>query len=407
MGFFHRLVTGDFADFDDMQDVYNSIMVLVCIVCAGLAAGLTIGLLSLDVTKLEIKLMIGSNEEKSAVNALLPIVQNHHLLLVTLLLFNSLANETLPIFLGALVPNYVAVLLSVTLVLIFGEIIPSALFTGPNQLMTAAKLSSLVYFLLGLFYPIAFPIAKILDYLFGIEEGGGNITREELEALVVLQGSEPRNSVMSNESSPLLNQRKPSPQIMSSQRGGGKDVMFPFSGKEGLGGGSGPGSKESSNNSRDNSLRPIHPPNNSLLLQQATSSSAAAAALSPPLSISSFQHHQHNHHSHHHHSIGTLSDNEVSLMTGILRLSKFTVKDTMIPIKRVNMVSSSTRLDEKSLYDILDSGFSRIPVFKRHDRQHVLGYLLVKELIVVSLLWPFLFSVFCLFLPFFRSIQQS
>jgi metal transporter CNNM len=407
MGFFHRLVTGDFADFDDMQDVYNSIMVLVCIVCAGLAAGLTIGLLSLDVTKLEIKLMIGSNEEKSAVNALLPIVQNHHLLLVTLLLFNSLANETLPIFLGALVPNYVAVLLSVTLVLIFGEIIPSALFTGPNQLMTAAKLSSLVYFLLGLFYPIAFPIAKILDYLFGIEEGGGNITREELEALVVLQGSEPRTSVMSNESSPLLNQRKPSPQIMSSQRGGGKDVMFPFSGKEGLGGGSGPGSKESSNNSRDNSLRPIHPPNNSLLLQQATSSSAAAAALSPPLSISSFQHHQHHHHSHHHHSIGTLSDNEVSLMTGILRLSKFTVKDTMIPIKRVNMVSSSTRLDEKSLYDILDSGFSRIPVFKRHDRQHILGYMLVKELIVVSLLLPFLFSVFCLFLAFFRSIRQS
>lgn len=60
----------------------------------------------------------------------------------------------------------------------------------------------------------------------------------------------------------------------------------------------------------------------------------------------------------------------------------------MIPIRRVSMISSSTRLDEKSLYDILDSGFSRIPVYKKHDKQHLLGYLLVKELIVVSSLCP-------------------
>jgi metal transporter CNNM len=61
------------------------------------------GLLSLDITKLEIKSITGSEREKAAAIAVLPIVQQHHLLLVTLLLFNSLANETLPIFLGALV----------------------------------------------------------------------------------------------------------------------------------------------------------------------------------------------------------------------------------------------------------------------------------------------------------------
>jgi hypothetical protein len=49
---------------------------------------------------------------------------------VTLLLFNSLANEALPIFLAELVPGYVAVALSVTMILVFGEIIPSAVFTG-------------------------------------------------------------------------------------------------------------------------------------------------------------------------------------------------------------------------------------------------------------------------------------
>ena len=35
---------------------------------------------------------------------ILPILEDHHLLLVTLLLLNSLANEALPIFLDGLVP---------------------------------------------------------------------------------------------------------------------------------------------------------------------------------------------------------------------------------------------------------------------------------------------------------------
>ncbi len=43
------------------------------------------------------------------------------------------------------VPSYVAVLLSVTLVLIFGEILPSALFSGPNQLKIAARMASFVW----------------------------------------------------------------------------------------------------------------------------------------------------------------------------------------------------------------------------------------------------------------------
>ena len=59
-------------------------------------------------------------------------------------------------------PNYLAVVISVTLVLVFGEILPSALFTGPDQLLTAAFMTRFVYFLLALFYPIAFPISKCM-----------------------------------------------------------------------------------------------------------------------------------------------------------------------------------------------------------------------------------------------------
>jgi metal transporter CNNM len=181
------LLDGDYADFKEVEDSYNVIMAILCVCCAGLAAGLTMGLLSLDITKLEIKLMTGNKEDKEAVRNVLPIVKQHHLLLVTLLLFNSLANEALPIFLGALVPNYLALILSVTLVLLFGEILPSACFTGKGQLLLASKFIPVVELLITLLKPIAYPLSKALDYIFGDEETSSTISREDLEALVLLQ----------------------------------------------------------------------------------------------------------------------------------------------------------------------------------------------------------------------------
>lgn len=116
------LFTGTFSELESIGDLYNIIMAIVCVTCAGLASGLTIGLMSLDSTKLEIKALTGEPREVDAVITILPVLRNRHLLLVTLMLFNALANEALPIFLGALVPAYLAVIISVTFVLIFGEV---------------------------------------------------------------------------------------------------------------------------------------------------------------------------------------------------------------------------------------------------------------------------------------------
>ena len=333
--FFTRIeiLEGDWTDFEDVEDISNTIMAGLCVLCAGLAAGLTMGLLSLDSTKLELKQMTGTEAEKAAASSLLPIIKRHHLLLVTLLLFNSIANEALPIFLGALMPNYLAVFASVSLILIFGEILPSAFFTGPQQLLTAAKMAGFVWGLMAFFSPIAVPIAKLLDLAFGSDDenrGDGRISRAELEALFVLQG-----------------RRSP-----SMDAGDTNGVGMPAPTYQGY----------------------------------------SAAAASP------FQAEQQGLHQY-----------EVSILTGILSLSRTKVGDCMIPLSRVYALEASLQPTPELLKTILASGFSRIPIYRSHttsggDSLGVspspspspprvwLGYLLTKTLIDPSSLPPTLGS---------------
>jgi len=102
---------------------------------------------------------------------------NHHYLLVTLLVLNATANEALPLFLDKLVPAWLACLLSVTMVLIFGEIIPSAIFTGPSQLLIVSKLASTVACAKMLFMPIVWPISLFLDKCLGTKAKTGLVAR--------------------------------------------------------------------------------------------------------------------------------------------------------------------------------------------------------------------------------------
>ena len=293
---------GSFADFADVEDVLNITLSFVCVICAGLAAGLTMGLLSLDQTKLEIKCMTGTDEEKNDAKLILPIVKQHHMLLCTLLLFNSVSNEALPVFLDTLVPDYMAILLSVTLVLIFGEILPSAFFTGPTQLHTAATFIPFVKILMFFFYPLAFPLSRALDYFFGVDEEE-NLSREELGALVTLQST--------------ATHRKPK------HRGSVDDFSQASTSRR---------SENDDDSDEEEGLNNI----------------------------------------------------EVSIITGMLKLSTILVSDTMTQLKDVFMLSDSVRLDESTLDRIWHCGYSRVPIFHRKDKQHIVGYLLVKALILVN-----------------------
>lgn len=192
---------------DEEKDIYfilfNLMMVSICVTFAALAAGLTMGLLSLDKLELEIKERASSsNTEKNQCKRILPIIRDHHRLLVTLLLVNAIANEALPLFLDELVPSYLAVIISVTLVLFFGEIIPSAIFTGPKQLSMASFMVPFLKIFLWLLTPLAWPIAKLLDALLGHEDEDEKFDRNELAALVEIMYSRRKNK--SNPRNPML-----------------------------------------------------------------------------------------------------------------------------------------------------------------------------------------------------------
>ncbi|KAL2229854.1 DUF21 domain-containing protein At4g14240 isoform X1 [Sesamum indicum] len=154
---------------------------------AGIMSGLTLGLMSLGLVDLEILQRSGTPTEKKQAAAILPVVQKQHQLLVTLLLCNAAAMEALPIYLDKIFNQYLAIILSVTFVLFFGEVIPQAICTRYG-LAVGANFVCLVRILMIISYPISYPIGKILDCALGHNEA--LFRRPQLKALVSIHSQE-------------------------------------------------------------------------------------------------------------------------------------------------------------------------------------------------------------------------
>jgi len=95
-------------------------------------SGMTMGLASIDKLDLILKRKIGTAEEKASAKTIEKVVHKHHWMLCTLLVCNAGCMEALPLFLDKILPVVSAIIVSVTAVLFFGEIIPQALCTGKN-----------------------------------------------------------------------------------------------------------------------------------------------------------------------------------------------------------------------------------------------------------------------------------
>ena len=95
-----------------------------------------------------------------------PLLEKPHWVLVTLLVVNSLCMEALPIFLDRLLNPLSAILISVTAILLFGEIIPQAV-CNQYGLEIGSYMARLVTLMMYATAPVSWPIAKLLDFLLG------------------------------------------------------------------------------------------------------------------------------------------------------------------------------------------------------------------------------------------------
>ncbi|CDO71718.1 hypothetical protein BN946_scf184920.g2 [Trametes cinnabarina] len=188
---------------------YKLIVSIALVLAGGVFAGLTLGLMGLD--ELHLRVLAASSdspeERKNAQKGLClssvpckvcshpPVLRllgrGRHWVLVVLLLGNVIVNESLPIFLdSALGGGIPAVAISTTMIVIFG-IIPQAVSVRYG-LSIGASCAPIVLAMMYLFAPVAWPIAKLLDYVLGHDEAH-TYKKAELKSFLAFhrQGEEP------------------------------------------------------------------------------------------------------------------------------------------------------------------------------------------------------------------------
>lgn len=155
------------------------------VVLGGVFAGLTLGLMGLDMVNLQVLSTSGSEKErKHALKVLKLLEKGRHWVLVVLLLGNVVVNETLPVFLSDFGGGVAAVLTSTLLIVIFGEIVPQSI-CARYGLAIGAFCAPLVHVAMIIMAPIAWPTAKLLDWCLG-EEHGTTYRKAELKTFVSL-----------------------------------------------------------------------------------------------------------------------------------------------------------------------------------------------------------------------------
>ncbi|KAI8334002.1 hypothetical protein BC941DRAFT_433570 [Chlamydoabsidia padenii] len=166
--------------------IEEMLLVVFLVLLGGVFAGLTLGLMGLDETNLQVLSQTGTETEKKNAKKVLSLLhRGRHWVLVTLLLSNVVVNETLPIILhNAIGGGWQAVAISTALIVIFGEVIPQSICVRYG-LAIGAKTANMVLLFMYLMYPVAYPTAMLLDYFLG-ESHGTVYKKAGLKTLVSL-----------------------------------------------------------------------------------------------------------------------------------------------------------------------------------------------------------------------------
>ncbi|GLD91514.1 hypothetical protein PINS_up000047 [Pythium insidiosum] len=181
---------GDEAPVSTGVEILRFASILLLVSMSAIFSGLTLGLMALDKTGLEV--VIGAGEAPGATEEeelkarlakrILPVRANGNQLLTTLVFGNISVNSLLSILMADLTSGLVGFLTSTVLIVLFGEIIPQAVFAR-HALAVGARLVPLVKVLLAMFYVAAKPVAMALDAALGADVGT-IFSKRELQKLL-------------------------------------------------------------------------------------------------------------------------------------------------------------------------------------------------------------------------------
>ncbi|PHH86706.1 hypothetical protein CDD83_9867 [Cordyceps sp. RAO-2017] len=162
---------------------------MALVLLGGAFAGLTIAFMGQDSIYLQV--LSGDPTEpqhRNAKRVLNLLKKGKHWVLVTLLLANVIVNESLPVVLDRTLGGGVAAVVgSTVLIVIFGEIVPQSICVRYG-LPIGGYMSTPVLFLMYLLGPVAWPTAKLLDWILG-EDHGTVYKKSGLKTLVTLHKS--------------------------------------------------------------------------------------------------------------------------------------------------------------------------------------------------------------------------
>ena len=147
-----------------MEIVLTVFEVLLLVGMSAICSGLNLSLMSLDVSDLERKARHGNK----AARRVLPLRRNSHLSLASILLGNVAVISATSLVLEHHFSGLIAGITSTLLIVVFGEILPQALFVK-HALKVTARFASLLKWMNIIAYPISKPLQLLLDRLFGPE----------------------------------------------------------------------------------------------------------------------------------------------------------------------------------------------------------------------------------------------
>ncbi len=153
--------------------------VILLITLAAVCSGLNIALISLNPNDLKRKAQLGNHYAKKV----LPLRKNAHLSLASILLVNAAMASIIPLVLHTKLNGVIAALISTFLLVIFGELLPQALFTK-HALTLCAYFSPLLRLMIILTYPLSKPLQIALDRAVGEQTGQRLHSRRELGLII-------------------------------------------------------------------------------------------------------------------------------------------------------------------------------------------------------------------------------